>query len=257
MKRPGPVVVLCLLASVVLTTAARAVVFPQEIKFKVRKGAMLAGSFNLSFGEDLNAETGDRYQVTLSDFEGLGFSSGQQLVSFIFKDDLSLFGHVVLGEDGKQVREVLLDTNCKSAIGQKKTRCFKYREFEGGAAGDPIQTEIFTPYKAIDLVSSIVVATQAALGERVPERDRQGFDFIFNKSTKQVVLVYEDVEEIDTPSGRRNVVVMSLRHMASDHELYKFYIGWDEEPPRSFPVKLVFVDDKGSQLELVADEVKW
>ncbi len=254
MRIPGFTAVLFLLASVV---PAQAVIFPQEIKFKVRKGNMLAGSFNLSFGDDLNAEDGDRYQIMLSDFEGLGFSSGQQLVSFVFKDDLALFGHVVLGEDGKQVREVLLDTDCTSVIGHKKTRCFKYREFDKGTAGAPIQTEIFTPYKAIDLISSILVATHVADGERTAQRDRQGFDFIFNRSTKQVLLVYEGVEEIDTPSGRRSVVALSLRHMATEHELYKFYIGRDAELRRSFPVKVVFVDDKGSRLELVAAEVTW
>lgn len=251
MRPSTPLLSFCVLGLIALSTGAAAIddVFPSKIQFKVRKGALLTGSFNLTFEEDFNAVDGDRYQITLSDFEGLGFTSDQQLISSIFMEDLALFGHIVLAGDGTKVSEVFLDTNCRSAIGQEKTRCFKYRE---GPAGNPIQTEIFTPYKAIDLISSIVVASQAGGDKKFKEED---YNFIFNKATKQVTLVDTGTEVIDTPNGKQQAAVLVLKHKNSGVELYRFYIGQDASG--AYPLKMLFTDANGSQIEFLAEDVSW
>ncbi len=245
---------LCVLAWITLTSTADAAdpIFPKVIQFKVRTGSLLTGSFDLSFGDDLNAEDGDRYLITLKNFEGLGFSSDQELWSMIFKKDLALYGHVVVAdaESGEVIRQVFLDTDCTSAIGQEKTSCFKYQEKATGAA---IQTEIFTPYLAIDLVSSIVVATHEASR---PDFTETHFNFIFNKTTKQVTLVQAGTEEIETPTGKQAATVLTLKLKDTDFELYRFYIARAQQG--HYPAKMLFVDEtKGENLEFVADEVIW
>ncbi len=220
--------------------------FPQQIKYKVRKDSILSGRFNLIFGDDPTSTAGTRHQITLSNFETLGFSSDQQLTSFVNKNDLSLYGHAVLDKDQQLVRSVRLDNNCKSAIGNETTKCFKYQK--GGS--NPIQTEIFTPYKAIDLISSIVVASQA-VSDKSFKKSRD-FNFIFNKSTKQVSLVFEENKKIATPLGNYQATVLSLRHKNSGIELYRFYIGKDKKG--TFPLKMLY-DDNGSKIEFIADEV--
>jgi hypothetical protein len=251
MRLGTPLLGFCVLGLIALSSGAAAIdgVFPGKIQFKVRKGVLLTGSFHLSFEEDLNAVDGDRYQITLSKFEGLGFTSDQQLISSIFIEDLALFGHLVLAGDGAKVSEVYLDTDCRSAIGQKKTRCFKYRE---GPASDPIQTEIFAPYKAIDLISSIVVASQAGGDEDFKEED---YNFIFNKATKQVTLVDAGSEEIETPAGKQKATVLVLKHKNSGVELYRFYVG--KGARGAYPLKMLFTDANGGQIEFIAEDVTW
>ena len=227
---------------------ASAGTFPRQIHFNVKKG-ITGGSFDLSFGEDLTAEKKDRYQIKLAEFEGLGFSSDQELFSMIAKKDLSLYGHIVVGADKQRIRQVLLADDCKSGMGRDTTTCFKYQDQEGDNA---LQTEIFTPYLAIDLVSSIVVATQEASKRTFSPTN---FNFIFNKLTKQVTLAREGAESLETPLGRRDTVILSLKLKDTDFELYRFYIGRDAKG--HYPVKMVFVDDNDDAMEFTAERVVW
>ncbi len=254
MRKPLRFLGLSAVAWLTLASTAHAAspIFPKEIQFKVRKGSLLTGSFDLSFGEDLTAQDGDRYVITLRKFEGLGFTSQQELWSMIFKNDFSLYGHVVLADatSREPIRRVFLDPNCKSAIAQKKTKCFKYRE---KSTGDAIQTEIFAPYSAIDLISSIVVATREASQVDFIEKH---FNFIFNKTTKQVTLVHQGTQDLETTTGTKVTAVLSLRLKDTDFELYRFYIAQDAHG--HYPAKLLFVDEaNGEHIEFLADQVVW
>ncbi len=235
---------ICFLASGVAVADS---LFPKTMRFKVSKG-IASGNFDLNFGEELG-ET-PRYVVTLRNFGGFGVTSEQQLWSQIFQKDLSLYGHMVTeNEDTKNpIRSVFLNTNCKSAMGQDKTTCFLYK---GQEQGEAIQTEIFTPYRAIDLVSSIVVATHEASKR---SSSAANFNFIFEKRTRQVTLEREGTEHIDTTFGRREAVILSLKFEGTDFELYRFYIA--QGPGGFFPAKLVF-DSGGESAELIAENAIW
>ncbi len=239
-----------LLAALVLAgvqaAAADDLPLPARLSFKVRKGALLSGRFLLSCAEDWN--TPDAYLLTLSDFVSLGYSSNQRLMSTVKKKDLSLAGHVVL--DGERVvRRVFLDENCKSAIDREKTKCFKYQE---GPDGTALQTEIFTPHRAIDLISSILVATQAAGEKGFEHRD---FNFIFNNKTRQVRLIVRGTEELETPLGRLKTKVLALEHTESGVELYRFYVASDRRG--GIPVRMIYEDDKEGTIEFLVDNVEW
>lgn len=222
--------------------------FPSELSFKVRKGQLLTGRFQLAFGVDLNAPTDvDGYQLTLSEFESLGYSSNQKLVSTVMVDDLSLYGHVVWDGD-KVLRQLFLVRNCRSALGGE-TSCFRYKE---GTDGNELQTEIFTPYPALDLVSSILVAARATEEKGFKGRD---YNFMFNSTTRQVSLVARDSEEIDTPLGRMKTRVLALVHKDSGVELYRFYVGRDRQG--AFPVRMVYEDQREGTIEFLVDKVRW
>jgi hypothetical protein len=222
-------------------------VFPKFIRFKVTKG-LASGSFDLSFGEDIGSV--DKYVITLKNFEGLGVTSKQQLWSLIFKQDLSLYGHLVTeGENTRNpISSVFLNDDCKSALGRTKTKCFLYK---GREQGEAIQTEIFTPYRAIDLVSSIVVATNEGSSKTFSPRD---FNFIFEKRTRQVTLEKTGNELLETPLGKRDALILALKLKDSDFELYRFYVTREKEG--FYPAKMVFVDESAT-VEFVAETILW
>lgn len=224
--------------------------FPRKIDFTVRKaGTIGGGAFKLIFEQDVSTAE-PRYQIVLRDFGGMGLNASQKFSSRIFQSDLSLAGHAVVDtKTEKVIRQVFLDRKCTSSMGsmdQKKTNCFIYKDEE-----TQLQTEIFAPYPAIDLVSSIVVATDRAAD---PDFRQADYNFIFNKATKQVTLVFQGEDELETADGIKQVKILSLLHKNSGQELYRFFIGHDERG--HYPLKMSFEDDQG-RIDFIADRVVW
>lgn len=242
----------CLALCVATARSTSADVFPKSMSFEVR-GGLVQGYFSLTFGPDTNVRAGDppRYQVALKNFGGLGMTSDQVLYSYFFQSDLSLYGQVVSDPQGV-IRQVFLDTECKSALGDVETTCFVYRDRRGG--GDALQTELFAPYPAIDLVSSIVVATQReARGARQPAH----FVFIFNDTSKKVTLAPEGRESLRMADGKtREATVWSLKFKDTEYELYRFYIAKDGSNG-FIPAKMTFTDQDKGPIHFVAETWTW
>lgn len=225
------------------TTLAEAQVFPADMKFRVKSG-LVQGSFDLEFVAEVGSP---RYAIKLSGFGGLGLTSDQQLWSYLLREDLSLYGHVVL-DGGEKIRQVFLEDDCESALGQVKTTCFVYKE---RASGDQTQTEIFAPYPAVDLLSSLVVASRHAADGKTAH-----FNFIFNDTTKQVTLAPDGREQLKLPGGKSfDTAIWRLTLKDTDFELYRFYIAKDRSG--HFPAKMVFVDEDKGPIEFIAQEWTW
>lgn len=223
-------------------------VFPKEMTFQVKSG-LAQGSFELGFSEKLGKRA--QYQIVLRNFGGLGMTSSQELWSYVFQDDLSLYGHLVREKSGTQIRQVFLNDDCKSAMGQVRTTCFIYKEH---ASGDSTQTELFATDPAIDLISSLLVATRESAKGSNQTAD---FVFIFEDSAKKVSLVYVGKETVQLPNGKQiETAIWSLRPRGESFELYRFYIGRDRDG-RSFPAKMVFEDQGRGPIEFQAQSWTW
>ncbi len=228
-------------------------VFPKIIQFKVKKKGLLSGSFDLTFGDDLNARNDDRYLLTLRHFDGLGLTSNQELWSMIFKEDLSLYGHVVLAdhESGDVIRQLYVDADCRIISSQEKTRCLKYQDQLKGEDYN-ITTELSEHYPVLDLISAIIVATSHA---SKPGDGDEDFYFFYNSTMRPVTLIYHGIEEIWTPIGRKATAVYALKIKDQDIEFYRFYIG--RVKSGYYPVKMLFTAEGNELLEFIADEVIW
>lgn len=220
--------------------------FPKTLTFKVRKGTLMTGQFRLEFTESLDFD--NAYLLTMKDFESLGYSSNQVLMSTVRKGDLSLLGHVVR-DGGRRLRQLNYDASCKSAIDGQTTSCFRYAE---GEARKAMQTEIFTPYKALDLISSMLVAARVA---HEPKFEKRDFNFMFNRHTRQVQLSAHGSEKIETPLGKMRTTVLALELPDDGGEIYRFYIGQDKRG--SFPVRMVYEDPKEGTVEFIVKSVEW
>lgn len=224
-------------------------VFPEKMTFRVKSG-FAQGSFNLNFDKVL-ADGRPRYSLALRDFGGLGMTSSQELWSYVFQDDLSLYGHLVREKSGTKIREVFLNDDCKSAMGQVRTTCFVYKEY---ASGDSTQTELFATDPAIDLVSSLLVATREAAKGSNQTAD---FVFIFEDSAKKVSLVPVGGEAVRLPRGQQiDTTIWSLRPRGENFEIYRFYIARDRDG-RFFPAKMVFEDQGRGPIEFLAESWSW
>ena len=237
---------LLLLLAGAQTTEAQ--IFPKKMSFQVNSG-IAQGSFDLDFAEVL-AEGRPRYSLVLRNFGGLGMTSKQELWSYVFQDDLSLYGHLVREQNGERIREVFLNNDCKSAMGQVRTTCFLYKEH---ASGDSTQTELFADDPAIDLVSSLLAATRwTAKGSK----KTADFVFIFEDSTEKVSLVPAGTEKLVVGGRQLMTTKWSMRPRGDDFELYRFHIARDQQG-RFFPAKMVFVDSNKGPIEFLADSWKW
>ena len=232
------ILLLLLVRALTVGDVTDAATFPEHIGFSVSLGAT-KGSFDLSFEKDADMGNGAFHLMVLRNFSGLGFGARQQLRSYIFKKDLALYGHIVLDDEKRWVHSVFWDDSCG---------CFNYRE----RSGSP-HAEIVTPHPAIDLVSTILVVTREAAKPTFSPVD---LTFILNKTAQEVTLIREGLESLETPLGRRETVVLSLRLKLKDETswLYRFYVGRDAKG--HYPVKMIFVDVNGLT-ELVAERVKW
>ena len=236
----------CLVLLLAGTGVSGAQIFPQQMTFQV-KGGIAQGSFELGFDK---REASPHYQIVLRNFGGLGMTSSQELWSYVFQDDLSLYGHLVREKSGKRIREVFLNDDCKSAMGQVRTTCFLYKEH---ASGDSTQTELFATDPAIDLVSSLLVATREAAKGSDGTAD---FVFIFEDSAKKVSLVLVGGETVRLPRQEVKTTVWSLRPRGENFELYRFYIAHDTRG-RYFPAKMVFEDQDRGSIEFLAQSWSW
>ncbi|MDY7091450.1 MAG: hypothetical protein SX243_00610 [Acidobacteriota bacterium] len=229
--------------------SSEAQIFPKQMTFRV-KGGFAQGSFDLSFSESLSKGP-PKYSILLRNFGGLGMTSSQELWSYVFQEDLSLYGHLVQERGGPKIREVFLNDNCKSAMGQVRTTCFLYKEY---TSGDSTQAELFAKEPAIDLISSLLVATREASKGSNETKD---YVFVFEDSAKKVSLVPVGEKSLSLPqAGEVSAAIWSLRPRGETFELYRFYIARDRQG-RFFPAKVEFEEPSRGLIELTAESWTW
>jgi hypothetical protein len=227
-------------------SAASTAIFPRRMQFDftARRGVVpIHGSFKLSFGDD--PQIASNHLLQMSGLSGFGFTSSELLFTAVRKSDFGLEYHTVLAYEGarKFVRQVRLE-DCQSVMGNV-SRCFVYRE----GANPLLQTEIFTPYAGIDLISSLLVATKMAQGKR----EYEDFNFIQDRNALQVRLERRATSPVETPTGKLDATLVVVR-TARGAELYKVLVAESREG--YFPVRLS-ASSEGTSLEAIAQAPTW
>lgn len=222
--------------------------FPSTIKYKLLKNDKVVGSCALSY-----IETGKRADLStlrLINFEGLGITSQEWLLTYIFKENSTTYATFVMKEKTK-VSEILLKE--RMGFDGKKGQAFVYKEYKG-TSGE-MQTELFTQHPVIDLVSSFFVTSQKVASGNHSKKEL--FNFLFGKSTKIMDMMYMGTEKVPFQGKEVSTHVLIVRY--NNVEIFRFKI-FKHPDGCYFPVSVVLVTDftenKQETLELRASEIK-
>jgi hypothetical protein len=220
--------------------------FPTMIKYKLLKNDKIVGRCQFFYNKE--TKINGVSSLRLKNFEGLGFSSREWLFTYIFTDDSSIYTDFIM--KGKNaISEIRLK---KEALGfdGKKGKIFIYKDLE---SPDEMQTEIFTEYTVIDLLSMFfVVSKNVASGKEEAEK----FNFLIDKSTKIVDMVPMMGEKVPFQGKEVDTHVFSFTY--HDREIFRVKIFKDRNG-FCFPVSVVIFMDFTNQkqsIELRADKVQ-
>jgi hypothetical protein len=220
--------------------------FPTMIKFKLLRNNKIIGSCQFFYEEETNKE--GISSLRMKNFEGFGFTSQEWLATYIFAKDSSIYADFIM-KGRKAISEIRLK---KEAIGfdGKKGKIFIYKDLE--SPGE-MQTEIFTEYTVIDLLSMFfVVSKKVASGKEEAEK----FNFLIDKSTKIVDMISMMEEKVPFQGKEVDTHVFSFTY--HDREIFRVKIFKDRNG-FCFPVSVEIVTDftgSGQSIELRADKVQ-
>jgi hypothetical protein len=241
------IIIMCLLGLGVQNVwPGSAFKFPASIKYKLLKNDKVVGSCKLTYSE--KGKLQDTSTLKLINFEGLGITSQEWLLTYILKKDSSIYANFTM-KGQKPISQIRLVKGM--GFDGKTGQVFKY---EKPNSPDEMQTEIFTTHPVIDLISSFFVISQkVAHGEHSTS---QKFNFLFGKSTKIMNMMYMGDE--DVPFSGKMVSAYVLVITYNNREIFRFKIS-REDKDCYFPVSVILVTDftENTQetLELRADEV--
>lgn len=220
--------------------------FPKMIKFKLLKNDTIMGGCQFSYEEKTNIE-GISY-LNMRNFEGIGFTSQEWLATYIFAKDSSIYADFIM-KGKKTISEIRLKEEALGFDG-KKGKIFIYKDLE---SPNEMQTEIFTEYTVIDLLSMFfVVSKKVASGKKEVEK----FNFLIDKSTKIVDMV--PMLEEKAPFEGKEVHTHVFSFTYHDLEIFRVKI-FKEKNGFCFPVSVKIVTDftgSGQSIELRADKVQ-
>ena len=220
--------------------------FPKMIKFKLFKNDKIVGRCQFFYSKETKID--DVSSLRLKNFEGLGFTSREWLFTYIFTGDSSIYADFIMRGKEDKVSEIRL---IKDAVGfdGKKGKIFRYKDLE---SPDEMQTEIFTEYTVIDLLSMFfVVSKKVVSGKKEVEK----FNFLIDKSTKIVDMV--PMLEEKAPFEGKEVDTHVFSFTYHDREIFRVKIFKDRDG-FCFPVSVEIVTDftgEGQKIELRADQI--
>lgn len=221
--------------------------FPSTIKYKLLKNDKVMGSCRLSY--DIKGKFPETSTLRLVDFEGLGLTTQEWLLTYIFAKDSSIYATFTL-KGKRKVSEIRL----KEGMGfdGKSGQVFVYKKLD---SPEEMQTELFTQYPVIDLISSFFVTSQMVAADNHSKTEK--FNFLFGKSTKIMDMMYVGTDKIPYRGREVSTQVLIVRY--NNVEIFRFKIFKDSNG-YFFPVSVVVVTDftgSGQEtFELRADQVK-
>lgn len=221
--------------------------FPKAVKYKILKNDKVVGSCALTY-----EETGKREDIStlrLINFEGLGITSQEWMLSYILKKDSSTYATFV--KKGKNtISEIILKE--RMGFDGTKGQAFVYKEYN--TQSGEMQTELFTQHPVIDLVSSFFVTSQKAAEQTYSKVEK--FNFLFGKSTKIMDMVYAGEENVPFEGKEVSTHVLIIRY--NNVEIFRFKI-FKHPDGYYFPVSIVLVTDftenKEESFEMRASEI--
>lgn len=221
--------------------------FPSTIRYKLLKNDRVIGSCRFEY--DVKGKFENTSSLKLVNFQGLGLTSQEWLLTYIYTKDSSIYATYIL-----KGKEPVSEIRLKEAVGFDggKDQVFVYKEL---TSPDQIQTELFTKFPVIDLVSSFFVSSQKVASGNLNKAEK--FNFLFGKSTKIMDMIYTGTEQVPYQGKEVSTHVLIIRY--NNMEIFRFKIFQDPEGC-FFPLSVVLVTDftGGSQetFEMRADEIK-
>jgi uncharacterized caspase-like protein len=207
--------------------------FPSRINYKMFKNGIYVGRCQLLYNEKTSKK--GISSLKLKDFQGLGITSNESLISYIFSDNLSLYASF-LTRGTKVFSEVRLREIMGFDGQERKDFVFKDRYSD-----DEIQRELFNDlsFKSTDLLSALLVASQRVASEKYKSNEK--FNLIFDKRIRLVDMFYLGREKI--PFREKKVSSEVLAIVYNNVELFRLNIFIDNDG-YCFPVKISFIDFK-------------
>ncbi|MCK4761252.1 MAG: caspase family protein [Candidatus Aminicenantes bacterium] len=203
--------------------------FPEKIGYKILKNGAIMGDCYLRFKEETFKQGSSSLRFT--GFDGMGLTSKDSLITFIFGRDLSIYASIFM-KDKKTFSEWRLKEGL--AFDGKKGKEFIFKE---RGSSDEIHRENFIRFKVIDFLSSFLIASQRIQSGKY---ERPGnFNLILGERVYTVRFLYFGRDEV--PFQGKNVRTHVLVMTHNSVEILRYYI-YKNEKGACFPVKVVFDD---------------
>lgn len=214
--------------------------FPSRISFKLFKNGSFVGECQLLYSEKTNKK--GISSLKLTNFQALGISSRESLITYIFSDNFSIYADFV-----KKGAKVVSEFRLKEEEGFDGTegQVFVHKELK---KDDEIKTEISTQHPVLDLLSTFLVSSQrVASGEH---KKKEPFNLLFDRSTKIVDMVYigTEIEPYQGENVKTEVLSITIRSV----EMFRLKIFKDKDG-YCFPLSITladFTDNKEGTFEM-------
>jgi hypothetical protein len=178
----------------------------------------------------------------LKNFRGMGLQSNERLITYIFKDDLSL-NATFLQRDKEIIYEIKL-TEGVSFLGTQTT-VFNYKKANSKGI---TQTEVFSEDPVVNLLSAFVIVSNiVARGEY----HTKNFNLLLDDVTRIVEIAHHGREYIVFQGQDVPTEILSLQYKG--REFMRFHIHKDSSG--YYFLVQVLIDDEGNSLELRADMI--
>jgi uncharacterized caspase-like protein len=207
--------------------------FPSRISYKSFKNGSFVGECQFLYSERTDKK--GISSLKLTNFQGLGLTLNERLISYIFSDDLSLYASFL-----QRGVKVVLEMRWKEVMG------FDGKEgkeliFKDIYTDDVIQKEHFIDrnLRSIDILSALLVASQRIASGKY--ESKESFNLIFDKRIRVVDMVHLGQEKI--PFHGKEVSSQVLAIVYHNIELFRLNIFRDNDG-YWFPVKISFIDFK-------------
>jgi len=223
--------------------------YPSQIVYKILKGKNIVGSSVYTF-----SKKGFVYYLTISRFKGFGVNVHDKWSAEINTKNFSLIRSSVTR--GNRIIEELKfkENEERGFLGQS---VFLHKDLKNNTS--PTMTQLASPYRVIDVLSSFVVLTQKVSAQK---HDDERFNLFVNQTS----YIVECSVKPDIPYKYKNkkiqVSKVTLKYMFENKntkktesvDLATFYIYLDQKQGYSFPICVMIELDSNNQYRFVADK---
>lgn len=211
--------------------------FPSKIEYDI----FVNGAKKASSSFSVVSKGTSLYQLSFGNFQGLGFTSRDKIYTVVFQDTLSLSKTKLMR--GKEKVYEMKAKKAQGMFGDEETNIFVYQE---ESLAGPIETEPYTPYPVIDLLSLFLVASETvASGKKGP----QDFSFFVKRSTEIVQL--EQVGNASISYQGQTVQTTKVVLTYQGMEAFKLHI-YQDQYGFYFPVQFSIDDEQEGLVKLRA-----
>ena len=234
------IMVFLLLGNVQQTAAKATFKFPARIKYKLLKNDNIVGNCFLIY--EKKTDKPGISSLRLTKFQGFGLTSQEQFLTYIYTKHSSLYAQFLL-KGGTEIRQIRLKKGLTFDL--KKENVFIYQE----KAKPQMQTELFTKYPVIDLLSTFFVTSERVASGNYKKGKMH--NLIFDKSTKIAKMKYLGPEDAPYKGEMVSTEVISIT--INNVEMFRLKI-YDNGNGYYFPVSITITEGTGT-FEMRADRI--